>query len=120
MLTAKLRLHTVTAGHFFVEHTNGHHKAVGTPLDPATAVYGETFWQFLPKCVTGSFCSAVSIEQQRCVKAGLPWYCSEMVWYSSVSAAVGAVLWGLFGYKALLLFLVQSAMGKLSSTYFKQ
>jgi alkane 1-monooxygenase len=101
-----------TAGHFFIEHTNGHHKAVGTPADPATAVYGESFWSFLPKCVGGSFCSAVRIEQQRCAKAGLPWYASEMVWYSSVSAAAGLALWWLCGWKALLLFLMQSAMGK--------
>ena len=50
--------------HFFVEHTYGHHKNVGTPLDPASAVQGQTLYDFIPKSIIGSFWSCMKIEQE--------------------------------------------------------
>jgi len=38
-------------GHFYVEHTLGHHKLVCTDEDPATARFGESFYAFLPRVV---------------------------------------------------------------------
>lgn len=33
--------------HFYTEHIYGHHKHVATPLDPATASYGQNVYSFL-------------------------------------------------------------------------
>ena len=41
-------------GHFYIEHNRGHHVRVATPEDPASARFGETFWEFLPRSVWGS------------------------------------------------------------------
>ena len=35
--------------HFFLEHSNGHHRHVATEHDPATAKQGETFYTFFPR-----------------------------------------------------------------------
>ncbi|MFP3662972.1 fatty acid desaturase, partial [Burkholderia sp. SIMBA_043] len=50
---AKVTLAPVAYGHFFVEHNRGHHVRVATAEDPASARYGESFWAFLPRTVTG-------------------------------------------------------------------
>ena len=50
---SRLLLVTVSYGHFTVEHNRGHHVRVATPEDPATARYGESFWRFLPRTLTG-------------------------------------------------------------------
>ncbi|MGC7358406.1 fatty acid desaturase, partial [Mycobacteroides abscessus subsp. massiliense] len=46
---AKITLAPVAYGHFFVEHNRGHHVRVATPADPASARFGESFWEFLPR-----------------------------------------------------------------------
>lgn len=50
--------------HWFIEHNYGHHKHVATPLDPASAVKGETVYQFIPKSVVGTFTSSWKIEEK--------------------------------------------------------
>ena len=52
-------------GHFYIEHNRGHHVRVSTPEDPASARFGETFWEFLPRSVFGSLRSALRLEAQR-------------------------------------------------------
>ncbi|MDX1940800.1 MAG: fatty acid desaturase, partial [Saprospiraceae bacterium] len=44
--------------HFFIEHNRGHHKNVGTPLDPASARLGENVYAFWLRSVTGSYLNA--------------------------------------------------------------
>eukprot|EP00943_MAST-04B_sp_MAST-4B-sp1_P008486 g8486.t1 len=65
-------------GHFYVEHTLGHHKDVATDKDPATARYGEDFYSFLPRVVIGEFTSACKIELNRLKRKGLPWWQNEI------------------------------------------
>ena len=52
-------------GHFYIEHNRGHHVRVATPEDPASARFGETFWEFLPRSVWGSLRSSWQLEAQR-------------------------------------------------------
>jgi len=67
---AKLLLLPNLYMHFIVEHNRGHHRYVSTPLDPATARYGENLYFFwIRSTVTGYF-SAWRIEAERLVKAG--------------------------------------------------
>ncbi len=52
-------------GHFFIEHNRGHHVRVATPEDPASARFGESFYAFLPRTVSGSLSSAWHLERER-------------------------------------------------------
>ncbi len=67
---AQLILCAVQYTHFFIEHNNGHHVHVGTPLDPATAKKGESFYRFWPRTVLGSYLSAWNFEKRRMQKYG--------------------------------------------------
>ncbi len=67
---AKIALAPVAYGHFYVEHNRGHHIRVATHEDPATSRYGESFYEFLPRCLSGSIASAWEIESTRLNKAG--------------------------------------------------
>ena len=58
--------------HFLVEHNRGHHRRVATPEDPATARFGETLYQFLPRTLVGSYRSAWNLEIQRLKSLGHP------------------------------------------------
>ena len=51
---SKITLAQTCYGHFYIEHNRGHHVRVATPEDPASARFGETFWEFLPRSVCGS------------------------------------------------------------------
>ncbi len=62
---SKITLAQTFYGHFYIEHNRGHHVRVATPEDPASARFGETFWEFLPRSVWGSLKSSWELEAQR-------------------------------------------------------
>ena len=96
-------------GHFYVEHTLGHHKDVCTDKDAATARYGENFYAFLPRVIFGEFRSACEIESARLRKKGLGWWQNEIPMYFMASAGMGLGLRAAFGATALNYFLIQAA-----------
>lgn len=110
---AKLSLAPGAYGHFFVEHNRGHHVRVATPEDPASSRFGETFYEFLPRCVIGSFRSAWQIEKRRLEKQG------KSVWHWSNDNLQGwamtATIWGALlvwlGWAALPYLLIQAVYG---------
>merc|ERR1712025_1065124 len=51
--------------HFVVEHTEGHHKNVGTPNDPATARKNESLYTFLVREVIGTHRHTWNREKKR-------------------------------------------------------
>jgi len=51
--------------HFYTEHIRGHHVRVGTPEDPATARFGESFWAFHRRTIPAQFRSAWRLEARR-------------------------------------------------------
>ncbi len=61
----RLLLCTVFYEHFYTEHLRGHHVRVGTPEDPATARFGESFLAFYRRTVPGQFRSAWNLERKR-------------------------------------------------------
>jgi alkane 1-monooxygenase len=67
---AKITLAQTWYGHFYIEHNRGHHVRVATPEDPASARFGETFWEFLPRSVWGSLRSSWGLEAQRMRRLG--------------------------------------------------
>ena len=71
---SKITLAQTWYGHFYIEHNRGHHVRVATPEDPASARFGETFWEFLPRSVFGSLKSSLELEAQRLRRGGRnPW-----------------------------------------------
>lgn len=67
---SRLALAQSAYGHFYIEHNRGHHVHVATPVDPASARYGESFYAFWPRTVIGSLRSALAIERARLAKLG--------------------------------------------------
>ncbi len=63
---------TVMYEHFYTEHVRGHHVRVGTPEDPATARFGETFTQFYVRTVPAQFRSAWRLETKRLGDVDMP------------------------------------------------
>ncbi|UEP49012.1 alkane 1-monooxygenase [Burkholderia ambifaria] len=108
---AKVTLAPVAYGHFFVEHNRGHHVRVATAEDPASARYGESFWAFLPRTVTGSIRSAWRLERTRLERLGhSPW-----TWRNEVlhAWAMTVIVWGIaiaMAGKVVIPFLVIQAV----------
>ena len=69
---SKVALAQTCYGHFFVEHTRGHHVRVATAEDPASARLGESLYAFIPRSVFGSLRSAWSLEARRLAGIGKP------------------------------------------------
>jgi alkane 1-monooxygenase len=110
---SKLTLAQTGYGHFYIEHNRGHHVRVATPEDPASARFGETFWEFLPRSVWGSLRSSWALEAQRLRRQHKsPWHPSNDIlnaWAMSV------LLWGaliaVFGPAVIPYLIIQAGFG---------
>lgn len=60
--------------HFKSEHVFVHHRYVGTPRDPVTARYNESYYHFLGRVLPGCLVSAWQAETARLGRRKLPWY----------------------------------------------
>jgi alkane 1-monooxygenase len=100
-------------GHFRVEHPYGHHKRVATPEDPASSKMGESFWQFLPRTVIGSFKSAIKIETARLARRGKTFWTpeNELLQGWAMSAGLYATLIAVFGRKVIPFIAIQAVYG---------
>jgi alkane 1-monooxygenase len=100
-------------GHFRVEHPYGHHKRVATPEDPASSKMGESFWQFLPRTVIGSFKSAIKIEKARLERRGKGWWSldNELLQGWAMSAGLYTTLVAIFGRKVIPFVAIQAVYG---------
>lgn len=110
---AKIALAPVMYGHFYTEHNRGHHVRVATPEDPASSRFGETFYEFLPRCVYGSIRSAWEIEKKRLEKQGKRVWSLDndnlQAWGISVLLFGAMTVW--LGIWALPFMLLQGAIG---------
>jgi alkane 1-monooxygenase len=99
--------------HFIVEHNEGHHRNVATPMDPATARKNETIYRFWIRTVIGSFLSAWRIELKRLKKHGLPRYhpSNEMLRAVIIQSALVLGVFFTFGLFASIAFLVAAFIG---------
>src|ERR1700759_1458671 len=89
-------------GHFFIEHNRGHHVRVATPEDPASSRLGESFWEFLPRTVSGSLPSAWHLEAGRLDRLGksqwtlrndiLGAWAMTVVLFASLAVAFGPIV----------------------------
>lgn len=106
----KALLVSVFYGHFYVEHTFGHHKHVATPRDPGTARLGESFYRFLPRAFFGSYASAWRIECERLRRQGRsalsPWH-NQVLRFAALSSSLLAAARLALGRRAAVVFIVQ-------------
>jgi len=100
-------------GHFFIEHNRGHHVRVATPEDPASSRLGESFWEFLPRTVSGSLRSAWGIEAARLDRLGKPHLSihNDLVTAWAMTVALFAGLAIVFGPVVLPFLLLQAVLG---------
>lgn len=96
--------------HFRIEHPYGHHKRAATPEDPASSKMGETFYEFLPRTVIGSFKSALEIERHRLKRKGLTFWSkqNELIQGWGMSTAFHSSMLAVFGQSILPYLIVQS------------
>ena len=56
--------------YFAIDHLRVHHRHVATPLDHASARYGENFYRFLVRSIQGQYMQSLQLEAERLQKAG--------------------------------------------------
>ena len=114
---AKLALAQVCYGHFYIEHNRGHHVRVATPEDPASARFGESFWEYLPRSVLGGLRSAWRLEEQRLRRQGMsPWNPQGWLRNDVLNAWLMSVMfWGVlvavFGPALIPFIVIQAVYG---------
>jgi alkane 1-monooxygenase len=108
----RVMLATVCYLHWAIEHVKGHHRCVATPLDPATARRGESFYAFWPRTVKGGFLSAWGMEKERLARQGRKGWSihNAVVWYVAAEFLVVTTIGWAFGFWAVLFFLAQSVV----------
>ena len=86
---AKIVLAVPVYGHFWIEHSRGHHRDVSTPEDPASARMGESIYRFALREIPGAFARAWDIEAQRLQRSGRsPWHPDNQILQSALLSAV--------------------------------
>lgn len=110
---SKVALAQTGYGHFFVEHNRGHHARVATPEDPASSRIGESLYAFQFRSFWGSLRSAWRIERRRLARRGKsPLTLRNDILNSwLMTAALFAVLVGVFGIDVLIWLIGQAVVG---------
>jgi len=110
---AKALLASTSFLHFYIEHNRGHHRNVGTDIDPASARKGESLYAFWLRTVRDSFKSAwhiVALQRKRAKKK--VWSLqNEMIQYLLIEFLILTIILVLAGWMALILFLACSLTG---------
>ncbi len=107
---ADILLASVLYSHFRSEHLLVHHRYIGTPRDPVTARYGESFYRFFPRVLYQSLVSSFKAEKGMLARKSLPWFHrSNPFWSYLCLQASFVVLAGLIGgWWGVFLFSVQA------------
>lgn len=108
---AKALLLTSQYIHFFIEHNKGHHKHVATPLDPATARWGESLFSFYPRTIIGSYFNAWRIANKEMKRDGKAWWQNEMLFYTLLQLLFVGIIWISFGLMICVCYLAAALLG---------
>ncbi|GGB90486.1 alkane 1-monooxygenase [Marivita lacus] len=97
-------------GHFRSEHLLVHHRHVGTPRDPVTARFNESFWRFYPRVLRQSLVSSFRAERDMLARKSLPWWhASNPFWrYWGLQALFVVAAFALGGWLGVLIFVLQA------------
>lgn len=111
----RLLLCTVLYEHFYTEHLRGHHVRVGTPDDPATAHFGESYEGFFRRTVPAQWRSAWRLEKRRLGDADMSLLDPRMLRHRMLHGlglewGVAGAVWLAFGPAAFVAFLAQAFM----------
>ncbi len=105
-----LLLSMVLYSHFRSEHLLVHHRHVGTPRDPVTALYNEGFFRFFPRVLKQCWISAFNAEKAMLARKGKDWTDLSnpffKYWTLQSSMLLLAILLG--GWIGLVLFIWQA------------
>jgi alkane 1-monooxygenase len=106
---ARIALAPSGYGHFFIEHNRGHHVRVATPDDPASSRFGESFWEFWPRTVSGSLRNAWRLERTRLRRQEKPVLSlhNDVLNAWAMTVVLWAAIVALFGAGTLPYLLVQ-------------
>lgn len=109
---AKIVLAVPAYGHFWIEHSRGHHRDVATPDDPASARMGETIYRFAIREIPGAFRRAWAIEKERLERRGRPvWSTDNQILQSlSLSAVLQLGLIFAFGWKMIPFLVIHNVL----------
>jgi alkane 1-monooxygenase len=110
---SKVALAQSAYGHFFIEHNRGHHVRVATPEDPASSRLGESFWEFLPRTVSGSLKSAWELECVRLDRMGKSHWSprNDILGAWAMTVVLFGALTAIFGLVVLPYLLIQAVLG---------
>ncbi len=97
-------------GHFRSEHLLVHHRYVGTPRDPVTARYNESFLRFFPRVLRQCLRSAWKAETSRLTRKGLaPTHNTNPFWrYVALQTGFLILATLLGGWIGLTMFLIHA------------
>ena len=111
-LLGEALLTLVSYAHFRVEHVFGHHRYVATPRDPATARYGENFYAFFFRSVSGQVRSAWMLETKRLQRAGKRVLSARnrMLMYSGATVALFGAIFYFAGSYGVVFLAAQSVV----------
>jgi alkane 1-monooxygenase len=112
-LFAFLANNVVGYAHFRIEHNRGHHTAVATPEDPASARFGESIYRFAARELPGALKRAWQNEAARLKRRGKPLWSldNEILSGFALTIAVAAALIALFGWKVAPFILAHHFIG---------
>jgi len=85
--------------HFQIEHNKGHHRHVATPLDPATARYNESLYQFIPRSVIGSWLSTFKLDRKQTLVFG------------AIQVLLILIIYYFYDLKTMLAFILAATIG---------
>lgn len=107
---ARLALAIPGYGHFGVEHNFGHHRAVATPEDSASARFGESIYRFALREIPGGLKRAVTIETRRQNRRGRSFWtpANEILQSWVITVLVQGALVVAFGPLVLAFLLVHN------------
>ncbi len=83
---------SVLYGHFKSEHIIVHHRYVGTPRDPVTARYNESFYRFFPRVLWGCLVSAWKAEKERLDLKHTPYWSLSNPFVTYIGGGLGFLL----------------------------
>lgn len=87
-------------GHFCIEHNQGHHVAVATPEDPASARYNENLYAFALRELSGTAKRGWALEKRRLEKKGYSFWSwrNDILQGYAISASIALAVIVMFGW----------------------